>query len=38
MLLEAPSITGPWTTNTIGANACDISPTATMKFSRVLVP
>jgi hypothetical protein len=38
ILLEAPSITGPWTTNTIGANSCNISPTGTMRFFRILIP
>ncbi len=38
MLLEAPTLNGPWTTNTTGANSRVISPTNSMKFFRVLVP
>jgi hypothetical protein len=37
LLLEAPALDGPWTTNTIGATSCSITTTGAMKFFKVLV-
>ena len=38
LLLEAPTPNGPWTTNTVGASSCTITPTGGMQFFRALVP
>ena len=38
LLLEAPTPNGPWTTNTVGASSCTITPTNGMQFFRALVP
>lgn len=38
LLLEAPTPNGPWTTNTVGATSCTITPTGGMRFFRALVP
>jgi hypothetical protein len=36
-LLEASSVKGPWTTNSLAASPYMVSPTNTQKFYRVLV-
>lgn len=38
VLLEAPSVLGPWTTNMAGGNSYSIAPTGEMRFFRVLMP
>ena len=37
-LLEATSLSGPWTTNSLAASPYPVTPTGSSKFYRVLVP
>jgi hypothetical protein len=37
-LLEASSVKGPWTTNSLAASPYTVSPTSSQKYYRVLVP